>query len=229
MKVGNAFHTLTLEPHKFDDKVIVGEWNLRTKADKKEYEELNKGEKVVIRQAWMDDMKLMAGSVRNHQNARSLIDGAIIERSTFWLDQGVTDGMATYDATEILCKVRPDMDLPDMGWLGDLKSAKDADYINFRKEIANRFYHAQAAFYLDIRNMQAGEQAYSKFAWLVVEKTPPFLVAIYAVHIDSDLILKGREIYRKNLALYAQCKQYNIWPGYGSGEIVEIELPPWAL
>lgn len=64
------------------------------------------------------------------------------------------------------------------------------------------------------------------FPFIVVEKTPPYGVAVYT--LDAEAIELGRRIYKRDLATYAWCVQMNSWPCY-SPDIQEIKLPRWAF
>jgi exodeoxyribonuclease VIII len=62
--------------------------------------------------------------------------------------------------------------------------------------------------------------------FLVVEKKPPYAVAVYV--LDPESIALGRAEYRRDLQLYAECKRTGVWPGYGD-KIQTIGVPQWKL
>jgi exodeoxyribonuclease VIII len=110
----------------------------------------------------------------------------------------------------------------------DLKTAQDASPDAFARTAANFGYHAQAAYYLDgLRNLgYCDEQAV--FLFVVVEKTPPFGVAVYA--LDDDAIEAGRAQYEDAWSTYRSCRASNNWPSYpGSQKIETLSLPRWAV
>jgi hypothetical protein len=146
-------------------------------------------------------------------------------------------------ASEMLRRGRPELsvtaELPDFPGIAvkcrvdfategnalvDLKTAKDASFVGFRKAIAERKYHRQGALYLDVCKAAGLDKKH--FTFVVIEKTSPYLIGCY--RLDEEAIHQGRMEYRKLLALYAECKEKNEWPGYDSG-LVEIGLPQWAI
>jgi exodeoxyribonuclease VIII len=62
------------------------------------------------------------------------------------------------------------------------------------------------------------------FAFIAVEKKPPYAVAVYV--LDEDSVDIGRAQYRANLRTYAQCLQAGKWPGYGD-KVQSISVPRW--
>src|SRR5690606_31897383 len=61
--------------------------------------------------------------------------------------------------------------------------------------------------------------------FVFVEKTPPYLVSV--VELDQPAVIVGRELNRRALAVYAECRATGVWPGH-SPEIELIALPAWA-
>ena len=135
------------------------------------------------------------------------------ERSFVWVDaetgllcKGRCDGMRIWEGTLVL----------------DIKTAKSADALAFGKEILNRYYHVQAAFYLD--GLDAIAAAARRFAWIAVEKSPPYLTAVYDA--SPRMLAAGRRLYRQWLADFKACTASGEWPGYPN-RIEEIDLPAW--
>lgn len=224
---GSAFHTITLQPEKWDEDVIVVDYDLKRPAEREEYKHLlDTSKKIIVREQWMANLQTWAQCVRDTPDAMEIIEAAKIEQSIFQVDQGVEKDItgSAYHPTGIYCKIRPDLDVShgDLGFLADLKSAADGNADRFSKEIHNRFYHGQAAFYLDIRNMEAGFVKYKAWKWIVLEKgddnTPP-MCAVYWVNIEDEMITTGRKIYRKYLEQFAYCQEHNYWPGYRGGQL----------
>lgn len=89
----------------------------------------------------------------------------------------------------------------------------------FSREILNRGYHIQAAFYTDLFDADF-------FMFIVAEKEPPFDVAVHSLGPRS--IELGRRKYEELLTKVAECQKTGVWPG-ASPEITEIDLQEWAL
>lgn len=62
------------------------------------------------------------------------------------------------------------------------------------------------------------------FAFIAVEKKPPYAVGVYV--LDSEGVEIGRAQYQHDLRVYAECVRTGEWPGYGD-KIQTIRLPGW--
>ena len=62
------------------------------------------------------------------------------------------------------------------------------------------------------------------FAFIAVEKKPPYAVGVYV--LDSEGVDIGRAQYQHDLRVYAECVRSGEWPGYGD-KIQTISLPGW--
>lgn len=62
------------------------------------------------------------------------------------------------------------------------------------------------------------------FAFIAVEKKPPYAVGVYV--LDSEGVEIGRAQYQHDLRVYAECVRTGVWPGYGD-KIQTISLPGW--
>lgn len=155
----------------------------------------------------------MKASVHRHPSAARVLKNSEFERSLF-----VNDDHGT------LRKLRPDI-LPSVGnVLPDLKTCEDASPDAFSKAIANYGYWVQAAYYLDGCKLLGRE--YEFFAFIAVEKTPPYACAFYT--LDPDAIKAGCVTYQRDLDTYRRCLETNEWPGY-SDKPVCLGLPAWAM
>ena len=158
--------------------------------------------------ASIDAMRM---AVHRHPTASRLLKNADYERSLFVKDDAGT-----------LRKLRPDI-LPHGGnILPDLKTCIDASESEFSKSIANYGYYCQAAYYLD--GCKLAGRAFQNFAFIAVEKTPPYAVAVYV--LDFTAVEYGRRLYQRDLQVYRNCVESGVWPGY-SDTATCIGLPPW--
>ena len=198
------------------------------------YEAENAGREI-LSAVEIEQLEAMRDAVMSHQAARLLLTGApgVAELSAYWTD----------DDTGLLCRCRPDFWRAD-GVLVDLKTTDDASPEGFARSIEKFRYHVQAPFYLD--GCRAALQAHdgpipgmpdpaegeghiaapSAFVFIAVEKKPPHAVAVYALDFDSLEI--GRDEYRRDLQLLAECTAADAWPGYGE-TIQRLGLPEWRL
>lgn len=220
MNVGQAFHTLTLEPNKFDERFAVFSGDLRTNEAKAKYAEMEASGKTVVRESQLENVQGMVRAVHDHPEAMAYLEfeDSYFENSIFWNDE----------ETGVLCKVRPDIITINkkLCCITDLKKCQDASERGFRKTIANYYYHHQAAFYLKGGSVATGT-AIQGFTWIAVEEQPPHLIGIWLA--DAEMIEEGTRLYKQNLQKYARCLKTNTWPGYEGPWPKPISLPSWAL
>lgn len=210
--IGQATHTLTLEPEKFDAEFIVAPASLdrRTSAGKAAALELEESGKKVLTADQFEKIEGMAKSVRANGLASELISNGHAEVS------------ANTVIEDVMVRGRCDF-LRNDGSLIDLKTTRSAHPKSFLKSIVEFRYHVQAAIYTDI--FQANGVYVPDFTFIAVEKFYPYAVGIYQV--DEDAIEHGRRLYLRDLSVYRECLQSKIWPSYPE-EIVTLRLPSWA-
>lgn len=123
------------------------------------------------------------------------------------------------------CRCRPDVEAKDSNLLVDLKTTVDARPEAFAKSIARFHYHRQAAWYLRGANAVHGAGTFTRFAFVAVEKTPPYGVGVYV--LDERDIARGEAEMELAIKRLAWCLERDDWPGYGR-KITPIGLPTWA-
>jgi hypothetical protein len=222
MRFGTAAHAwILLETQEAAKELIVcPKVDRRTKAGKAQYAEFEAeaGDRIIVSQEEADQLCRMKAAVHDSAAARNLLlEAADREVSCCW-DSASQPGM--------LCRGRPDAMSRKL--IVDLKTSFDASPKEFARTAANFKYHAQAAYYLDGLKRIGEVDEDAMFAFLVVEKLPPYGVACYV--LDEDAMQAGREFYMNGLATYAECRTSNHWRSYTSSDKVEtLSLPRWSL
>lgn len=212
---GSALHTYILENDKFDKEYFISEKNPYhgSSTAGKEFKAdmlIRSRGKILIERDDVDIIKSMSSSLFSDSQVAGLLTGAKYERSIYWIDPD----------TGILCKCRPDIWHSNM--IGDLKTAVDASPYEFQHDIYRYGYHIQAAMIQDAIRIVLNHEMLD-FIYIVVEKTPPYAVAVYI--LDQESINKGREEYKYRLAQYKDCLETNNWPGY---QTKQISLPKYV-
>lgn len=162
------------------------------------------------------NMMSMLRAINADKFAASLLRNAQVEQSFFVTDEN-----------GVLRKCRTDL-IPEGGEIiGDLKTTEDVSKAGFGRTIAQRRYHVQAAWYLDILKLLYGSDAPQYFAFIAAQKNRPYDVAVH--YLTDDQIAEGRRLYQIDLALLMQCREANYWPGAANGQPIEAELPRWAM
>jgi hypothetical protein len=231
---GSALHCALLEPEAFDrtyayvpddaprdlrhlrnaakpspDTVRAIEWWDRFESD-------NAG-RVIIPRAVSDDVRRCADRMRLHPELRPYLEApGHCEESVF----------ATDPETGELCKVRNDKRLELGGFrvILDLKSCDDVRANWFQRAALNFGYFQGCAFYRDV-NTWAGHGPIDVYLLVAFEREAPNALKIYEVAPDAEE--RGREQYRRALAIYKHCREMHDWPSYPT-DIAVLEYPAWA-
>ena len=218
MAIGSAVHTHILELDKWDATYVVAPEGIdrRTKDGKAAWAafEAEAAGRTVISRADADLIAAMGRAVYGHPAAAMLLGLP---------GQAETTHMWTDESTGLRCKCRPDWLTNDGSIVVDLKTTEDASPAGFRKSISSWRYHLQASWYLDGLQAATGQRP-SQFVFVCVEKKWPHAVAVYAA--DDEMIAAGAATAARDLALLAECKATDAWPGY-SDQIELISLPGW--
>jgi hypothetical protein len=212
---GQANHMLVLDGREvFEANVIEADAG---KIDAKAYlqtVEENPGKLVLLR-GGLETAYQCARAIRQHPGAASLLSTGDSETSAFAIEKG----------TGLLCKVRPDHVNHEHSILLDLKFMREggADKRKFSWEIKER-YARQAGWYRAIYSAAAGRE-YEKFAFIVVEKAPPYRTEVR--ELEEEYLEWGWGDAMYLLRLEAQCRKNNNWPHYQNAGVDVIDLPDY--
>lgn len=231
MMLGTAVHSLVLEPDQFDNDVVVAPVvDKRTKIGKELWAEFEAGSagKAIINESQYEQAKAMAESVHSHPIAGALLDDIVVESSVYWWYRSMDpDDPTKYKE---MLKVRPDAICRKYPAIIDLKSTADGTYSGFIKSIQNFYYHVSAAMYLEGVNQckplleELRHFAYTKFIFVCVENTAPYLTSVY--ELSPEYLDIGKALYRRGLYALRHGRE-NDWPGFPD-EVRIIEPPGWA-
>lgn len=214
---GTATHAAVLEPDVYASTYVVapkfGDLRFKeNKAAKKAWEAENVG-KVALT---LQDARAIEGirkSIQAHPLAARLLDDGVSEITALWTDP----------ETGLRCRTRSDRYVERRGLIVDLKTAQDASPSGFAKATFNYHYDWSHALY------RAGfaelGRAADHFVFLVVEKTPPYAVALY--QLDEEGVRAGHARVRAHMRTLRECLGADRWPGY-SPSIETIVTPRWV-
>jgi hypothetical protein len=218
--IGGAIHAVTLEPDSLDTRYAVRPPGIdrRTREGKAawaEFEAEAAGRIILEKRDVYDTLAGIRDSLRDHPLAYSLLTSpGLTELSALWRDP----------RSDVRCKGRMDRVVEHAGWtwIVDVKSTDDAGPFGFARSTVNFGYYLQAAFYLD--GLAALSDRDRRFAFVAVEKRPPYAIAVY----EPDIVFleAGRDEYRRHMATWKKCQETGLWPGYPDG-IETLESPSW--
>jgi hypothetical protein len=213
---GKALHCAVLEPERFAHEFVTEpEWGDCRKTENKKardaWREAHAGV-TLLSDTDATSLRGMIESVLAHPLARRCIERGASEVTLRWRD-----------ASGAECKGRIDYHVPEIAMAVDLKTTEDASPNAFRRSVASYGYHRQDAFYR--RGLAAVNAGVEHFAFVAIEKTPPYAVAIYT--IDPAAIAAAHEATTRLLERFAECLAWDDWPSL-SHEIQTLQLPPWV-
>lgn len=212
---GTATHLAILQPDEFEERVVRGPEDRRGNKWKDLAEVCAIDKKFLLTAGDYDAVMTIRDSVHSDAWVRSIITGGkgVVEASGYWIDE----------QTGELCRVRPDLYRQDLKGILDLKTTTSAHPDDFARSVIKYGYHAQEAFYSD--GWRALGQEVEWFAFLIVEKKPPYAHAVY--ELPPAIVEEGRAIMRKALDTFAHCRKADEWPAYGTG-VRELSFARWA-
>lgn len=227
LALGHAFHEFVLEEAQFlSHYVVPPKVDRRTTVGKETwaaFERDNPG-KTPLSSEELQQYEGMRASILAHPLASELLNRAIAKELSFVWEEQVPAGDGL---KRVPCKGREDILAPYGGyaWIVNLKTSKDASERSFARDIAAYGYHRASAWYR--RGLAAAVgPAPRRVAYLVVEKEPPYCVAVH--ELDDRAIDQGEREMLRYLSLYVACEESGVYPGYDEG-LSLIDLPPWAV
>jgi PDDEXK-like domain of unknown function (DUF3799) len=236
MNMGNAFHTLLLEPKLFDREYIVKpkieklppEVRLKdvgkeifeqAKVARKEVQDRNTilleefesqaSGKIQLSESEFEETLRWVNSTKKHDLVNTLLDDGVFEQSIFWTDK----------ETGLQFKARPDIWTNKM--VVDVKTAADAATHKFKRSAIEDGYYLQAAMIYEA--CQSVGRPFEVFTHLVIEKKAPHVPKIFLMN-DTALQygIDQFNTYKKKLKF---CFDSNKWDGY---PVQELSVPKYA-
>lgn len=218
MLLGSAVHCIMLEPDKFQERYTKSpKFNLRTKIGREDYVkfcEININKQVLTIEQWrtVREIRDMLNDSSDYQN---LMKNTVKEEAIFWRDE----------KTGIICKCKPDAYRLDHSLSIDLKTTINCSPVAFQRELVNRCYDMQAAYYLEGLT-QLTKTQFESFVFVAIEKVEPYDFEIYLC--DNDTIEIGKDLYRSGLELYSQHVNNSVVTKPRKKTIKNLSLPGWA-
>ena len=156
-------------------------------------------------------------SLRDHPSAsQALFESKGFNEATF-IAKDYNDGL----------KCRADR-VTTNGMLVDLKTTVDASVSAFSKSVANFNYHIQAAYYMHVVEMATGIRP-KGFAFVAVEKTPPYACQVFFA--SESMLAEGQARVNYLLDMLNTMQDQfgeEPWPSYSASPVI-LDLPRWAI
>ena len=184
LNFGKAFHTVVLEPEKFDTDIAVFDGKTKRGKAWDEFKEKNKGITIITNNEYNKILEMRKHLV-TPTDSYELIENSTHEVVNIWSMLGVD------------CKGKVDCvySVNDRKILIDVKTTQDASPEAFRRSAYKYGYHRQAAFYMD--GMGADE-----FWFAVIEKEAPYRTGLYRA--SDEFLNNGRKELSDLLDMYRE-------------------------
>lgn len=215
MDWGSLVDCLFLTPDAFLADFVILPFDNYKKQEARDWRD--RQTKTVITDADLDAANEAKRALENHTLAKKFRNGAQTQVS-------VMHALADETGDVWRAKCRLDIVPTDPDWLCDLKTT-GKPLNSIPNIIADRGYHAQAAFYMDLWNAATGEDR-TRWAFIFQSDTPPYEVAV--VELDREGIEAGRKWYREAFAKWCRCTREGNFPSPWEDEIKVVTLPKWA-
>lgn len=222
LTIGTIVHAVLLEGKSMDSLCVAVPEGMRRDIRQEKYREFlaeaNGREVLTAAQVAMIDG--MCSTAAQHGLASRLLRKlSVTEHAIQWNceDTGIQrkallDGIADIDGEP---------------WVIDIKTTRDALPSGFTREIEQRRYDVQAAWYQDAVASDMTSGARPPFVFVAISKDMPFRVRCYT--LGADEVQRGRDDARRALLGIAQGRSSGDWSDDGESAIVELKFPKWAF
>lgn len=227
LNVGNAVHTLALEPKLFHDRFYVIPEGIKRDKRTEKYQACiaEAGKRKMLTFKDFENVKGMAKAVTESKIAMYLLEGTgKIESSIIWTDE----------ASGVKLRARPDL-MRDDGLIVDLKTGHTAEPMKFSRVAFDLQYDISVAMTCEAYKQLHGKKP-DNYVFLIVEAEPPYVIEAYESFRpwDPDDMSKftyfdaGWFRFRRALDRFVECKNSGVWPGYNK-IITPMSVPGYAM
>ena len=230
LNFGSAFHTLILQPYKWDEEVAV----LPDAVDadikgRKTFWQTNDGK--AYKAEWLKTQEDMT-QIKSDQVAQLDAMAAAVDddpvAGPLMKAEGYPEVSVVFNYHEVKFRSRLDKILRQYNGrdvVVDLKTCASGDMDHMRKAIYDYGYYTAAAAYFE-----ASKTVYNfnptAFIFVCVEKEPPYVVSTY--ELGPITLNAGKKMNQLHLEQYRHCAEHDWWPGY-TPEIAGLDFAEWQL
>lgn len=220
--IGTVSHVIFLEPHLFDERVVIADFDDWRKNDAKALRKAAKEEgKTAILVKHMDQVRAARRAFMANKFVQGAFDDGQFEQSMFW----------RHPVYGFWCRARPDFFANSITHVNDYKATANANPDNFGRHAYNMGYHRRAAWYME--GMEAIFGRRPDHYWFVSQEIKsPYLTAV--CELDWQALEAGQDENNHAAAIFAECMKSGDWPGYRDREHPTVDrafrkgLPTYA-
>jgi len=225
--IGNASHTIVLEPKRFTQQyvsdfdiiqqVIDENPDVKSPRGTKRFKELradliaSSEGLTVLKSKEYDDVYKLVDIINTNDLARSMLTGGKAEHTLYWID----------DATGVLCKDRIDLIRDDLDRPKIVEFKTIANIHKFRGHIGEHHYDMQAVIHFEAVHRVLKIKAPTVF---VVRQKESRVIRFG--QLSNRFLDIGHRKWRKSLDIYARCMKDSMWPGFPQ-EVEDMDPEVW--
>lgn len=222
--IGTVSHVIFLEPHQFEERVIVVEYDdWRKEVAKLTRARAREIGKTAILAKHMDQVRAAREKFLANPFVAQAFDGGAVEQSLFW----------RHPIFGFWCRARPDfIKQPVVTHMNDYKATDNANPEQFGRHAYGLGYHRRAAWYLEGAQVLFGERP--AHYWFCNQETkPPYLTSV--VELDWAALEAGQAENDHAAGIFAHCLHTGDWYGYrerghlNADRAFRVSLPNYAL
>lgn len=220
--IGNVSHVIFLEPHLFDEKVVVCDFDdWRKKEAKAQRDDVRADGKTAILSKHMNKVLAARAAFLAHGFTSGAFDGGKFEQSLFW----------RHPEYGFWCRARPDFISDALTHMNDYKATANADPAQFGKHAFELGYYRRAAWYIEGFVSVFGKMP-DHYWFCNQEVKRPYLVSV--VELDRQALEDGQAENDYAASIFARCLETGDWYGYRHPDSLDrdrafrVGLPPYA-
>jgi len=233
LDIGNAVHTLAIEPELFNDRFCIVPQGMVRNLKHEKYQTFlaaNEGKTPLLSSDY-EEILAMANGLKEDKAAMHLLNRrGMVEHSLYW-DEDFEDS-ETGEVTTIRWKARPDF-LSDDGteMVCDIKTAANIRPFAFSQACEEHGYAMSVA--LTNRGYRALKgRDLQTYVFLAVSKTEPHFVECYdtfRMHSSSaqTMLEKGEEDLQKAITKLLKARKTGEWPKWNDEPISPVRVNLW--
>lgn len=208
--IGSVSHVMFLEPHKFEEQVVVVRGKTKDGKPSEGYSSQDAKDqrdaafaagKTPILPAQLEQIHRARASFFAHPFTQGAFVDGKFEQSLFW----------RHPIYGFWCRCRPDFMANSLTHLNDYKATANANPEQFGRHAFNMGYHRRAAWYLEGAEAIFGTRL--AHYWFCSQETKaPFLTAV--VELDMQALEAGQDENDHAAGIFARCLETDDWYGY---------------
>ena len=221
--IGSVAHIIFLEPHLFEQKVVVCPFDSwRSNAAKASRDAARENGQTPILEEHMARVRAARDAFLGHPFVGQAFANGHFEQSMFW----------RHPVHGFWCRARPDFIASSGAHMNDYKATANASPERFGKHAFDMGYHRRAAWYLEGAEVLLGRRP--DHYWFCNQETrSPYLTSV--VELDITALEAGQIENDRAAEIFERCLRTGDWYGYRHADkpdrdlAFRVGLPPYAL